>query len=440
MYPFRVNHPKNKIAVRSKLRCQIPTRGFADSNYCRVAAETFRVRLGKTPWNLIRQIVVFSLGIGFVSIHVSHLSGQTQSAGQAATAWERIESYFAPPVRWQGQLGSYRSPLLFEDGHRATKKEDWLERRHEILDRWDSMMGSWPELIAQPKVEILESKRRENLTQQRVRFDWTPDQQTTGYLLLPEGDDQRAAVLCVYYEPETGIGMGTEYRDFAIQLARRGFVTLSIGTTEATKAGTYSLYHPSIEDARVEPLSMLAYAAANAWHVLAQHPRVDAERIGIVGHSFGGKWAMFASCLFDKFACAAWSDPGIVFDEVRPNINYWEPWYLGYHPPPWRPRGVITEQNPPRGLYKRLRNTPHDLHELHALMAPRPFLVSGGAEDPPQRWEALNHSIQVNRLLGVKNRVAMTNRVEHAPNAESNAVIYDFFEHFLDQSSQLSNP
>lgn len=72
-----------------------------------------------------------------------------------------------------------------------------------------------------------------------------------------------------------------------------------------------------------------------------------------------------------------------------------------------------------------------DLHELHALMAPRPFLVSGGSEDPPKRWQALNHSIEVNRMLGYKNRVAMTNRPEHSPNAESNEVIYQFFEHFL---------
>ena len=39
------------------------------------------------------------------------------------------------------------------------------------------------------------------------------------------------------------------------------------------------------------------------------------DRIGIVGHSFGGKWSLFASCLYEKFACAAWSDAGIVFDE-----------------------------------------------------------------------------------------------------------------------------
>jgi hypothetical protein len=64
-------------------------------------------------------------------------------------------------------------------------------------------------------------------------------------------------------------------------------------------------------------------------------------------------------------------------------------------------------------------------------MAPRPFLVSGGSEDPPERWIALNHSIQVNELLGYQNRVAMTNRPEHSPNEESNEQIYQFFSYFL---------
>jgi hypothetical protein len=72
-------------------------------------------------------------------------------------------------------------------------------------------------------------------------------------------------------------------------------------------------------------------------------------------------------------------------------------------------------------------------HELHALMAPRPFLVSGGSEDPPERWKALNHSVAVNKLLGFDNRVGMTNRKLHEPNEESNEPICRFFECFLKQ-------
>ena len=140
---------------------------------------------------------------------------------------------------------------------------------------------------------------------------------------------------------------------------------------------------------------------------------------------------MFASCLFDKFACAAWSDPGIMFDNTRASINYWEPWYLGYHPKPWRTRGLITEDNPAFGAYPKLVMQGHDLHELHALMAPRPFFVSGGEEDPPSRWSALSHSVRVNELLGYSSRVGMSNRKEHSPDAAPNQAVVDFFVHFI---------
>lgn len=349
---------------------------------------------------------------------------------QAKSAWQTIAPAMQPPAEWVDQRGDYRSPLRFLDGRPVRSAEDWKDRRQEILDQWHQLMGPWPPLIEQPEVEIVALQRRGTVRQLTIRFRWTPEQWTTGYLLIPKGDSPRPAVVTVYYEPETAIGEGAPLRDFGWQLAQRGFVVLSIGTTEATAAKTYGLYYPSLEAAEVQPLSMLAYAAANAWHVLAAAPEVDAERIGIVGHSFGGKWAMFASCLFDKYACAAWSDPGIVFDD-RPSVNYWEPWYLGYHSPPWRPRGVITDANPARGLYPRLVAEGRDLHELHALMAPRPFLVSGGSEDPPHRWAALNHTRAVNDLLGYDQRVGMTNRPEHSPNEESNAAIYAFFEHFL---------
>ncbi len=365
------------------------------------------------------------------------MSAEIRAQGRGES-WQKIEKYFSPPEGYVDDFGDYESPLLFpdEDGHIASQPAQWDRRRSDIRREWMTLMGEWPPLREDQQLQIFATEQRDGFIQHRVRFRWLPDPAppTEGYLLVPDDVEPGAklpAVITVYYEPETAVGLGKENRDFAYQLVKRGFVTLSIGTTESSEAKTYALHWPSLDDARVQPLSMLAYAAANAWHALANRPEVDADRIGIVGHSYGGKWAMFASCLFDKFACAVWSDPGIVFDDARPSVNYWEPWYLGWHPRPWRKRGLITEENPAVGLYPKLREDGRDLHELHALMAPRPFLVSGGSEDPPERWRALNHSITVNRLLGVENRVAMHNRPDHAPNEESNAVIYAFFEHFL---------
>lgn len=353
-------------------------------------------------------------------------------AAEVSALPEPLRPLFAPPAEFAGDLGRFRSPLRFDDGGEVRNAADWAKRREEILRAWHERMGEWPPLITEPVVETLASVKQENFTRHQIRFLWTPAQKTTGYLFVPDKatESKRPAVLTVYYEPETAAGMGRENRDFAYQLAKRGFVTLSIGTSETSASKDYSLYWPDIDHATVQPLSMLACAAANAWYVLASRPEVDSARIGVTGHSYGGKWSLFASCLFDRFACAVWSDPGIVFD-TRPSVNYWEPWYLGYHPKPWRERGVPTAANPARGLYPKLLAEGRDLHELHALMAPRPFLVSGGSEDPPHRWKALNHSLAVNRLLGCENRVAMHNRPDHSPNVESNEVIYAFFEHFL---------
>jgi hypothetical protein len=263
--------------------------------------------------------------------------------------------------------------------------------------------------------------------------------------LLPAAaaGQRRPAVLVVFYAPEVSVaydgprplegqakrllttGERGANRDFALQLARRGFVTLAIGTPGD------DAYRPAQYGARCQPLSLLAYIAANCHTILAQRPEVDPARIGVMGHSYGGKWAMFASCLYEKFACAVWSDGGVVFDEQRPGVNYWEPWYLGLDPAVTRAPGLVTAANGRTGAYRRIVEGGHDLHELHALMAPRPFLVSGGAEDGPARWSALNHAVAVNRVLGREHRVAMTNRDQHSPTPASNEQAFQFLEHFL---------
>lgn len=346
----------------------------------------------------------------------------------AAEPPAELAPFFKPPAEFAGDFGGYRSPLKFDDGTSVRTAEDWPRRRAEIRQYWHSALGAWPPLLDQPKVEYLEQERRENVTQQHIRIETAAGRFVDdAYLLKPDGTGPFPAVVVVYYEAKTGIGQGkAPLRDFAWQLARRGFVTLSLG-------GDPNTYYPTKETCRIQPLSFHAYEAANCRVALAQMPFVDAQRIGVTGHSYGGKWAMFASCLDDGFACGAWSDGGVVFDEQRSNVNYWEPWYLGFDPglKEQRKPGIPNDANPRTGPYRRLIAEDRNLHELHALMAPRPFLVSGGAEDTPARWKALNHAVAVNRLLGAGNRVAMTNRPLHAPTEESNEQLYQFFQFVL---------
>lgn len=332
-----------------------------------------------------------------------------------------LTPFFRAPRALAKDLGTLRSPLQFDDGRTVKSPRDWSARRREIRAYWQREMGTWPAPLEHPQMETLAETRRENFTQRKLRLEVAPGRRNDVYLLTPDGKGPFPAMLVVYYDPETGVGLGKEGRDFGYQLVKRGFVVLSVGSP-------YQSNYPAEGALPLQPLSFLAYMASNCYNALATLPEVDAQRVGVMGHSYGGKWAMFASCLDERFACGVWSDPGIVFDETRSNVNYWEPWYLGYDPAFTRTPGIPSAENPRTGPYRRMIDARRDLHELHALMAPRPFLVSGGAEDPKERWKALNHSVAVNRLLGYEDRVAMTNRPAHDPTPESNEQIYRFCE------------
>jgi dienelactone hydrolase len=371
-------------------------------------------------------------------VSVACLPASGAEPGKRESFGQRLEKYYRPPAEYAGKFGAYRSPLKLTDGTAVKSPQEWTRRRKEILATWHKRLGPWPTPVERLAVKRLESVEREGYVEHHVHVQISPEGRVAdGYLLVPKGAGPFPAVLVPFYEPLTSIGRGAKGRgthDYGLQLVRRGFVTLSIGTpgsVEQIGLDTRQLLVEAGVRARRQPLTLLAYTAANCHTALAQTPGVDPSRIGIIGLSYGGKWSMFASCLYDKFACAVWSDPGIVFDEKNPNVNYWEPWYLGYDPAVQRKPGVPSAANLRTGLYKELVEAGDDLVDLHALMAPRPVLVSGGTEDPPRNWQALNHLVAVNELLGFKNRVAMTARRTHVPTPEALEIELAFLEYWL---------
>ncbi len=378
--------------------------------------------------------------IAILALTVAGLVGEARAAEPASRAVlaTQLEKYYQPPAEFVGKLGDYKSPLRFADGSQAKTPDDWARRRKEIYEIWQKRLGPWPKLLERPAVKRIETVDREGYVEHHVHVQVSADGVVAdGYLLVPKGLGPFPAVFVPFYEALTSIGRGEKGQgthDYGLQLARRGFVTLSIGTPSSVdKIGgdTRALLVEAGVERRWQPLTLLAYVAANCHTALAQMPEVDPARIGIVGLSYGGKWSMFASCLYEKFACAVWSDPGIVFNEKDPNVNYWEPWYLGYDPQTQRKAGVPSAENPRSGLYKELIDNSDDLVDLHALMAPRPVLVSGGVQDPPRNWVALNHLVAVNELLGQKQRVALTARQGHIPTPEALELELAFLEYWL---------
>lgn len=373
-------------------------------------------------------------GSGVIACSLLALAlGGPGNGQEAPIGWPEMQKFFTAPDQYKGKLGDYRSLMKLDDGTPVKTPQDWPRRREELRAYWHRVLGPWPPLVERPRVKFLDKEHADSFTRHRVQVEFARDRFAgTQYLLVPDGSGPFPAVLVTWYGSEDSAGLTEKTRgtvDFGYQLAQRGFVALCIGGVSQESA------RGAEGKGGVQPLSYLAYAAANCCNALAALPEVDPKRIGVIGHSFGGKWAMFASCLHDGFACAVWSDPGVVWNEKDANANYWEKWYLGYQfdrpADGQRKPGIPTEANPRTGAYATLVAEGRDMHELHALMVPRPFLVSGGAQDRPDHWTALNHSIALNEFLGHRGRVAMSMRDGHSPTAESNAQACAFLEHFL---------
>jgi len=385
---------------------------------------------------MLRHLQHLGQSLGFALLLAALETAHAQEPAAHEALWKKLEPYAQPPEEFAGKFGPYRSPLRFADNSLARTPREWARRREEIQKTWRKRLGSWPPMVEKPTVKKVETVERDGYTQHKVQVQAHPDGKcVNGYLLIPKGRGPFPAVIVPFYEPLTSIGQGAKGRgvgthDYGLQLVKRGFVTLSIGTPGWHPSHGGPLLQTS-DGQRRQPLTLLAYVAANCLTALAQMSEVAAQRIGIIGLSYGGKWSMFASCLDDRFACAVWSDPGIVFNEKDPNCNYWEPWYLGYDPKVQRKEGVPSTTNPRTGLYKELMEAGEDLVDLHALMAPRPVLVSGGVQDPPRNWLALNHPVSVNTMLGHKNRAFLTKRKTHVPTAEALELELAFLEYFL---------
>src|SRR5262249_38116012 len=206
-------------------------------------------------WIVVAALPVLSTGLAPVEQSLSAASDP---------AWEKIGPFFTPPPEFANDLGPFKSLLRFHDGRPVLNSADWAERREEILRYWHKIMGPWPALTEKPRLETPPTTTGENFGQHRVRVEIAPGQPAEVYLLFPEGQRPFPAVLVPYYEPETSVGLSTNaLRDFAYQLTKRGFVTLSIGSPggDARK--------PATGRADCQPLSFLACVAAHCCTALA---------------------------------------------------------------------------------------------------------------------------------------------------------------------------
>ena len=138
-------------------------------------------------------------------------------------------------------------------------------------------------------------------------------------------------------------------------------------------------------------------------------PEADHENIGIIGHSLGGKMALYAAVFDQRISAVVSSEPGIGLEFS----NYDDFWYFG---------DFIRSIDP---------STDH--HELLGLLAPRPFLLIGGDEyDTDKSWYYINAAREVYDIYGKPDNIGYFNhRTGHSPSPESVRLSVEWLKHFL---------
>ena len=165
-------------------------------------------------------------------------------------------------------------------------------------------------------------------------------------LLFPEKREEACpGVVVPFYYPEAMLGMdpftGETLPRFdgiamMLHLVRRGYAVISADAYHLTCHASekdrddFSRWHDAAVLLRKKHPGWTGMGKLTAdtmllTDIFSADPRVDAERLGIAGHSLGGKMAFYAGCLDDRIKVILASDFGIGWDQT----NWRDIWYWG---------------------------------------------------------------------------------------------------------------
>ncbi|MEP6669353.1 MAG: prolyl oligopeptidase family serine peptidase [Chthoniobacter sp.] len=252
---------------------------------------------------------------------------------------------------------------------------DWAQRRRAILAAMQTMMGPvpGPEKRCPLDMQVREEVDAGTYVRRAITYASEPGSRVPAYLLIPkrllsEPNAKTPAILCLHPTNNTDgnktvIGLGkTENRQYAKELAERGFVTL---------APAYPLladYQPDLTALGYVSGTMKAiWDNMRGLDLLDALPFVQHDKYAAIGHSLGGHNSVYTAA-FDERLKAVVSSCGLdsFTDYKGGDITGW----------------TSTRYMPRLAAFKgRSGETPFDFDELLAALAPRPVMLSAPLHD-----------------------------------------------------------
>lgn len=297
--------------------------------------------------------------------------------------------------------------LLYRDSEGEVRpvksKSDWLKRRAEIIHGMESVMGKLPGKAKRCPLDMRVEEEADcgSYVRRLISYASEPGCRTPAYLLVPKsalaGKSKERAILCLHPTDNTvghkvvvGLG-GKANRQYASELAERGFVTL---------APSYPLlaqYQPDIRALGWESGTLKSvWDNIRGLDLLESLPFVRRGAFAAIGHSLGGHNSVYTA-VFDERIQVIVSSCGL--------DSYLD--YYGGSPAVWQPeKGWCQLRYMPRlADYRgRLEEIPYDFHELIGALAPRVCFINAPLRDSNFKWESVDRVVaaasQIYRLYG----------------------------------------
>jgi len=324
-------------------------------------------------------------------------------------------------------------PLLLDGGNRAVNAEDWSECREQTIEKFRAhMYGRRPDMEYTVKFETLSEKS--NLfgieaTGKSVKVEIKSGNETYSFPMLvfiPKATNKLPAIVHIdIREFPTFESASTKDDDFwpVKEILSRGYVACAVSTiaidpdrADGFSDGLRGFFHrasgkPDLTGPDLPGVD--AWKALSAWgwgasraidflHTLAE---VDPSKIAVIGHSRGGKAALWAAAEDPRFAIACSNNSGCggaalsrrAYGETVARITTSFPyWFCDRF----------------SSYAGRESEIPVDQHQLFGLIAPRPVYATSAGDDlwadPRGEYLAMVAAAPVYKLL---EKEAITNVV-----------------------------
>ncbi len=323
-----------------------------------------------------------------------------------------------PPAGFETATGNL-TPLVPPGATAAS----WPAAAAKIRAKWDDLLAAPKPATGRAPATPVQTVEQTNFTGEIVALEVEPGIREKIYILRPSPASwtgPRPVLIVPFYDIDTPSNTDLGGRifspdrgvnAFAHTAAQHGYIAVAVrwfgesyGESYSEAVANLTVRHPGATG-----LGKWVTDARRVLDYVVTIPGADPQRIAIMGHSLGGKMALYAAALDTRIKATVSSELGMGFRMS----NYEDYWYLG----------------------EKLATAPAgtDQHELLALIAPRPFLLIGGDEyDKADSWHYINAAKPVYKLLGAPDAIGYLNHGKgHTPTPDSIGAAFQWLDRFM---------